>query len=47
VLLLAGKTGNGAKSDKFAKGRIALQHGKGADESDVVKFRNVETKPLA
>jgi hypothetical protein len=37
----------GAKSDKFAKGRIALQHGKGvSDESGVVKFRKVEIKPL-
>src|ERR1700683_4669506 len=40
-------TVDGAHSDKFAKGRIALQHGKGVtDESGVVKFRKVEIKPL-
>jgi hypothetical protein len=47
VVLDGQKTVNGAKSDKFAKGRIALQHGKGvSDESGVVKFRKVEIKPL-
>jgi Domain of Unknown Function (DUF1080) len=47
VILNGQKTVNGAKSDKFAKGRIALQHGKGVkDESGVVKFRKVEIKPL-
>jgi len=47
VILNGQKTVNGAKSDKFAKGRIALQHGKGvSDESGVVKFRKVEIKPL-
>jgi hypothetical protein len=47
VVLNGQKTVDGAKSDKFAKGRIALQHGKGAtDESGVVKFRKVEIKPL-
>jgi hypothetical protein len=47
VTLNGQKTVDGAKSDKFAKGRIALQHGKGAEgESGVVKFRKVEIKPL-
>lgn len=47
VMLNGQKTVDGAKSDKFAKGRIALQHGKGVtDESGVVKFRKVEIKPL-
>jgi hypothetical protein len=47
VILDGQKTVNGAKSGKFAKGRIALQHGKGvSDESGVVKFRKVEIKPL-
>ncbi|MFZ0777335.1 MAG: DUF1080 domain-containing protein [Xanthobacteraceae bacterium] len=47
VILNGQKTVDGAKSDKFAKGRIALQHGKGAtDESGVVKFRKVEIKAL-
>jgi hypothetical protein len=47
VILDGQKTVDGAKSDKFAKGRIALQHGKGvSDESGVVKFRKVEIKPL-
>ena len=31
-----------AKPDKFAKGRIALQHGKGV--TGVVKFRKLQTK---
>jgi hypothetical protein len=35
------------RSDRFAKGHIALQHGKGvSDETGVVKFRKVEIKPL-
>ncbi|HZR61926.1 MAG TPA: family 16 glycoside hydrolase, partial [Xanthobacteraceae bacterium] len=47
VTLNGQKTVDGAKSDKFAKGRIALQHGKGAEgESGVVKFRKVEIKQL-
>jgi len=47
VILNGQKTVDGAKSDKFAKGRIALQHGKGiSDESGSVKFRKVEIKPL-
>jgi hypothetical protein len=47
VILNGQKTVDNAKSDKFAKGRIALQHGKGvSDESGVVKFRKVEIKPL-
>ena len=47
VILNGQKTVNGAKSNKFAKGRIALQHGKGvSDESGVVKFRKVDIKPL-
>ena len=47
VLLNGQKTVDGARSDKFAKGRIALQHGKGAtDETGVVKFRKVEIKAL-
>jgi hypothetical protein len=47
VILNGQKTVDGAQSDKFASGRIALQHGKGVtDESGVVKFRKVEIKPL-
>ncbi len=47
VVLNGQKTVDGAKSDKFAKGRIALQHGKGAtDESGIVKFRKVQIKTL-
>jgi hypothetical protein len=47
VVLNGQKTADGAKADKFASGRIALQHGKGvSDESGVVKFRKVEIKPL-
>ena len=47
ITLNGQKTVDGAKSDKFAKGRIALQHGKGVtDESGIVKFRKVEIKPL-
>ncbi len=47
VILNGKKTVDGAKSDKFAKGRIALQHGKGVtDESGIVKFRKVQIKAL-
>jgi hypothetical protein len=47
VVLNGQKTVDGAKAEKFATGRIALQHGKGvSDESGVVKFRKVEIKPL-
>jgi hypothetical protein len=47
VILNGQKTVNNAHDSKFAKGRIALQHGKGvADESGIVKFRKVEIKPL-
>jgi hypothetical protein len=47
VMLNGEKTVDGAKSDKFASGRIALQHGKGViDDIGVVKFRKVEIKPL-
>ena len=47
VILNGQKTVDNAKSDKFAKGLIALQHGKGVtDESGVVKFRKVDIKPL-
>jgi hypothetical protein len=47
VILDGKKTVNNAHSDKFAKGRIALQHGKGVtDESGIVKFRKVEIKLL-
>jgi hypothetical protein len=47
VTLNGQNTVDGAKSDKFASGRIALQHGKGVtDESGIVKFRKVEIKPL-
>ena len=47
VILDGKKTVNNAHSDKFAKGRIALQHGKGvSDESGVVKFRKVAIKLL-
>jgi len=47
VILNGRKTVDGARATKFAKGRIALQHGKGvADDSGVVKFRKVEIRPL-
>jgi Domain of Unknown Function (DUF1080) len=47
IILNGQKTVDGVHADKFAKGRIALQHGKGAtDETGVVKFRKVEIKPL-
>ena len=45
VILNGQKTVEGAKSDKFAAGHIALQHGKGVtDETGIVKFRKVEIK---
>ena len=47
VVLNGQKTVDGAKSDKFSAGRIALQHGAGtSDDKGVVKFRKVEIKPL-
>ena len=47
VTLNGEKTVVNAHSDKFAKGRIALQHGKGVtDESGIVKFRKVQIKAL-
>jgi hypothetical protein len=47
VTLNGQKTVDGAVSDKFAKGHIALQHGKGVtDESGIVKFRKVEIRLL-
>jgi hypothetical protein len=47
VILNGQRTVDGAVSGKFARGRIALQHGKGVtDESGIVKFRKVEFRPL-
>jgi hypothetical protein len=47
VVLNGQKTVDGARDDKFAAGRIALQHGKGvSDESGIVKFRKVEIRRL-
>ncbi len=48
VVLNGQKTVDGAKSDKFSEGRIALQHGLGLNNDDkgIVKFRKVEIKPL-
>jgi hypothetical protein len=47
VVLNGQKTVDGAKSDKFAKGRIALQHAKGlTDESGIAKFRKLQIKML-
>jgi len=47
VTLNGQKTVDGAVSDKFAKGHIALQHGKGVtEESGIVKFRKVEIRLL-
>jgi hypothetical protein len=47
VVLNGQKTVVDAHSNKFAKGRIALQHGKGVtDESGIVKFRKVQIKAL-
>jgi hypothetical protein len=47
VVLNGQRTVDGAHADRFAKGRIALQHGKGvSDETGIVKFRKVEIKAL-
>ena len=47
VVLNGQKTVVDAHADKFAKGRIALQHGKGVtDESGIVKFRKIQIKSL-
>ena len=53
VVLNGQKTVDGAQDAKFAKGRIALQHGLGVKDANgvpndkgVVKFRKVEIKPL-
>jgi hypothetical protein len=53
VVLNGQKTVDNATADKFASGRIALQHGLGlkddkgvASDKGVVKFRKVEIKPL-
>jgi len=47
VALNGQKTVDGAQADKFASGRIALQHGMGvSDDKGIVKFRKVEIKPL-
>jgi hypothetical protein len=46
VILNGQKTVNGAKDDKFAKGRIALQFGTAKDKIGPVKFRKVEVKGL-
>ena len=53
VILNGQKTVDGAQDSKFAKGRIALQHGLGVKDANgvpndkgVVKFRKVEIKPL-
>ena len=53
VVLNGQKTVDGAQDSKFAKGRIALQHGLGVKDANgvpndkgVVKFRKVEIKAL-
>ena len=53
MVLNGQKTVDNAKADKFASGRIALQHGLGlkddkgvASDKGMVKFRKVEIKPL-
>ena len=48
VTLNGQKTVDGAKDDKIATGKIALQHGLQLKDADggVVKFRKVEIKPL-
>jgi Domain of Unknown Function (DUF1080) len=47
VILNGQKTVDGFEDTKFAKGRIALQHERGAvDDKGVIKFRKVEIKPL-
>jgi hypothetical protein len=47
VVLNGQKTVDGFEDTKFASGRIALQHERGAtDDKGVIKFRKVEIKPL-
>ena len=47
VVLNSQKTVDGFEDTKFANGRIALQHERGAaDDKGVIKFRKVEIKPL-
>jgi hypothetical protein len=47
VVLNGQKTVDGAQANKFASGRIALQHGMGVtDDKGIVKFRKVEIKPM-
>jgi hypothetical protein len=47
VVLNGQKTVDGFEDTKFANGRIALQHDRGATDDDgVIKFRKVEIKPL-
>jgi hypothetical protein len=47
IALNGQKTVVDAHADKFPKGRIALQHGKGvSDESGIVKFRKVQIKAI-
>ena len=47
VVLNGQKTVDGFEDTKFANGRIALQHDRGAvDDKGVIKFRKVEIKPL-
>jgi hypothetical protein len=47
VILNGQKTVDGVEDNKFASGRIALQHFPGAvDDKGVIKFRKVEIKPL-
>jgi len=46
VTLNGQKTVDGAKDNKFADGRIALQYGTAKDKVGPVKFRKVEIKPL-
>ena len=53
VVLNGQKTVDAAQDSKFAKGRIALQHGLGVKDANgvfndkgIVKFRKVEIKPL-
>ena len=48
VILNGQKTVDNAEDNKFASGRIALQHYPGVGDNDkgVVKFRKVEVKPL-
>lgn len=47
VVLNGQKTADAVKDARFAKGRIALQHGKGVvDETGLLKFRNIVIRPL-